>query len=302
MPWSCGAVCADCKINRDLPSSLFSADVRSFEKTLTPSPRVASCDVFNALCAPMHPHASATHPEFTLTFMKSSPYDLRRKAPGFTLIELLTVIAIIGILAAIIIPTVGKVRETAQRSVASSNLRQIGQASLIYASDNKDRLPGTTAAAATNANASSTGTLFGVAFHLAYQGGLNDASVWFAGSDDATGQSTVLNSSRTALLTTFSGVSSLSYAYMAGLTAGDPSTTPVAWTRKLQTTDGKWASDAPWRSDGGHIVFLGGNVAWYRDITGTNALIHGTSGATTSNIEDTKPRTTANAISIFTKY
>jgi prepilin-type N-terminal cleavage/methylation domain-containing protein/prepilin-type processing-associated H-X9-DG protein len=60
---------------------------------------------------------------------------------AFTLIELLTVIAIIGILAAILIPTVGKVRNTAQSSRCVSNLRQIGQQIIAYAGDNRGRLP-----------------------------------------------------------------------------------------------------------------------------------------------------------------
>ena len=49
-----------------------------------------------------------------------------RKTAGFTLIELLTVIAIIAILAAILIPTIAGVRESAKASKSVSNLRQIG--------------------------------------------------------------------------------------------------------------------------------------------------------------------------------
>lgn len=64
-----------------------------------------------------------------------------RRVGGFTLIELLTVIAIIGVLAAILIPTVGRVRESARATQSGSNLRELHRATLIYTTENRNALP-----------------------------------------------------------------------------------------------------------------------------------------------------------------
>jgi prepilin-type N-terminal cleavage/methylation domain-containing protein/prepilin-type processing-associated H-X9-DG protein len=73
--------------------------------------------------------------------MKNIQFPRRRISGGFTLIELLTVIAIIGILAAILIPVVGSVRESARSAQCISNMRQIGLAVHLYVTDNNGFLP-----------------------------------------------------------------------------------------------------------------------------------------------------------------
>ncbi|MBN8526725.1 MAG: type II secretion system protein [Planctomycetes bacterium] len=60
---------------------------------------------------------------------------------AFTLIELLVVISIIAILAAMLLPAIGLVKEGANKMKCGGNLRQVGMAMMVYIGEWEGRLP-----------------------------------------------------------------------------------------------------------------------------------------------------------------
>ncbi len=223
--------------------------------------------------------------------METRPHPSVRHA-AFTLIELLTVIAIIGILAALIFPTVSRVRETAQRSVDANNLREIVKAASIYAADNNDRLPDP-AAIATQYPGLGTGP-YAWAGILAQRGIVTDPAFYFAKNDPSFNGSTppaIVDPSNRATLAPDFASRTLSFEFVGGLRMGDAPSTPVAFSRGLQTT-GTWdAASGTYKDAGGHIAFLGGSVQFFPNVSDADNRLTLSNGTKGSSIRQAIPVT-----------
>jgi prepilin-type N-terminal cleavage/methylation domain-containing protein/prepilin-type processing-associated H-X9-DG protein len=184
---------------------------------------------------------------------------------GFSLIELLMVLGVMGILMGMLIPSVGVVREKAQKMATGHKLRQVALAVATYQNMTGRALTAPSLADWMGRLATETGIGEGELFLFK-----EDPLVAAIGAPvppmlmerDASGAWQPVDgfADWPVGIAVASGVSPLS----------NPSTTPVAWTRGL-TLDGTWLDHGSPRagvygSEGGFIAFLDGHVAFYRDL------------------------------------
>ena len=73
---------------------------------------------------------------------RTNPARRSVRPDGFTLVELLVVIGIIAVLIAILLPALNRAREAGKQVQCLSNMRQLSQATIMFATENGGYMPG----------------------------------------------------------------------------------------------------------------------------------------------------------------
>lgn len=89
---------------------------------------------------------------------------------SFTLIELLVVIAIIAVLAALLLPTLGRAKEKVKQSVCANNLKQVFLDAYNYSNDYRGYLPAIAGSGSTDNGTGRNGLVQLQAYHKGYEG------------------------------------------------------------------------------------------------------------------------------------
>lgn len=180
------------------------------------------------------------------------------KTRGLTLIEILGVLTIIGMLAAVIIPSISFVSEKAQKTKAASHLRQLALAYIICLQSGDTK------------GLNACKDIHSLAAYLAKQANLNDPQLWVLDQDPLVEEKaktlkTIIKPDGTP--TDDFKALPLSFSFVVKLPSGlCPSTAPIASSRGLKE-DGTWDPDkGVWGASGGYIAFLDGHVEWYDNV------------------------------------
>ena len=230
-----------------------------------------------------------------------------RHRKGFTLIELLTVIAIIGILAAVLFPGVQGVMRSAKKNSALNKVRSIAQGYMNWAGGTKNIATGAWSSGKTQST-----SISGYAAILADGASLDSGDLWFVDADPAADTITLMPKN---VITKTGTVVTINATFTTAITQGKSAwdvytptsrslvgsvTTPLAWARGLKT-DGTWPAagtgnaDSVWGAEGGHIAYGDGHVSWVSDtsITGTGYFVKTTDGSPSASYKDAIPTTAA---------
>lgn len=217
--------------------------------------------------------------------------------------EIVVLLTICALFLTILAPVFEQIRASAVLQRDRDAIRQIGQASLLFAIEHQEELPMRGGgqgryidfAGTVQTGNISTFNIYSIAGALARYSGLNDASLWVSRMDPSTNPGAsqnlgeVLNFDNQQLDIDFRQ-SALSYAYIAGLNTAMRPTTPIAYTRGLHS-NGQWVPSqvSVYGNDGGHIVFLNGEVRFYPHLGlgSEGGELISTNGEPTRNVRQT---------------
>ena len=227
--------------------------------------------------------------------------SVSRSRKGFTLIELLTVIAIIGVLAAVLFPGVQGVMRSAKKNSALNKLRSIGQGYMNWAQGG--RIMSNTGTWTAGGNVATK--LSEYAANLAVGAALDSGELWFVDGDAMIENTPITNMPKTVVRAQ-GATTVIDPLYLAAIQAGQASSwtvysptspgivgsvaVPLAWSRGLGD-DGRWVASngtrtgSCWGTEGGHIVYGDGHVSWVTDtlVTGQNFFSNRADGTPVAN-------------------